>query len=319
LVRKITSENRITKLFKEFRIEKINDIITTLESSPKKYIEIDDHKLHSKQALSIAKEVKGAFHREQLEPHKHRDFQPITEKANLVDLSSLNIVRASPMPGPIPWNYTTANQLVSTCPFQSEIKQIRKDFNIYFEKELIDHGVLTPWSCTTNGKESSIMLSMYNIFRLLKCIPFDKNFPWATTYHNLYDWIKSLNLTAIGFFWAKQNQNSYASGNRVYLIGNILADPMYREIINPQSGVGIIHYMILLVHEATHAGHNINHNCGGGTKDTNLAYMGAWAVQYYLLKMLAENTDNFFTDYQKNSFLWDAQNLLKTRFCNQPP
>jgi hypothetical protein len=266
----------------------------------------------------MAKEVKVTLHREFLDPREHRDYVPLARKLELNDLRKLRLPRI-PLPSPTPWNYASANQLVSTCPFEQEIQQIRNDFNIYFEKGLIDHGILQPWSCTNNGKESSIMLSMYNIFRLAKCIPFSKNFPWSPSQSNLYDWLKSLNLTSIGFFWAQQNEYSHASGKEIYLRGNLLGDPIYREIVNPQTGVGIVHVLVLLVHEARHAGYNIGHNCGGGAKDTNLAYMGAWAVQYYLLKMLAEDTGNFFTDYEKNMFLGSAQNVLTTRFCDQPP
>ena len=70
---------------------------------------------------------------------------------------------------------------------------------------------------------------------------------------------------------------------------------------------------------------NIGHNCETDkkkkyfSKDTNLAYMGAWAVQYYLLNMLADNTGDFFTDYQKNQFRGSAQDILSTRFCDNPP
>lgn len=317
--RKITSEKRITTLFKQLGIEKVNDIIRKIESSPNKYIEVNNHRINPKQGLYIAREVKGAFHRELLDPPKHRDCVPFPRALQFTDLRSLAIPWFPPPPAPTPWNYDSADQLVATCPFEQEIQQIRNDFNIYFEKGLIDHGVLKPWSCTTNGKESSIMLSMYNIFRLLKCVPFNTNFPWSPSHTNLYDWLKSLNLTAIGFFWAQQNEYSNAWGKRIYLIGNCLEDPIYREIVNPQTGVGIIHVLVLLAHEARHAGYNIGHNCGGGVKDTNLAYMGAWAVQYYLLKMLAENTGNFFSDYEKNALLGSAQDTLAIRFCDDPP
>ena len=47
--------------------------------------------------------------------------------------------------------------------------------------------------------------------------------------------------------------------------------------------------------------------------------MGAWAVQYYLLKMLGENTGDFFTPYQKQTLLGSAQDILKTRFCGSAP
>jgi hypothetical protein len=317
LNRKITSEKTLTKFLMKNGLEELDNIITKLKSSSNKTIEINNHKANLRQVLYIAQELKGKLHREMLDPHEQPDYLPITKKLNFIDPFKSNLIFASPMPGPIPWNYSTAQELVSTCPLKSEITQIRKDFNIYFENGLVTNGVLVPWGCTYNGHESSIMLSMYNIFRLLKCIPFDKNFPWAPAFNNLYEWLKSLNLISIGFFWAQQNQNSSGWDKRIYLKGNNLADPIYREIINPQSGVGIIHCLILLVHEARHAGYNIPHNCG--VKDTNLAYMGAWGVQYHLLKTLAQNTDNFFSNYEKSMFLGDAQHILTTRFCNQPP
>jgi hypothetical protein len=319
LPRKPASATSIASLFKRFDVEKLNEIIRKIESSSNEYIEIGNYRIDTRQGLQVAEKIKGTLHRELLDPAKHKDTTPFARKLQLKDLRELEIPRLPMPPPPMPWNYKTANQLVSTCPFEQEIKQIRHDFNIYFEKGLIDHGVLKPWSCTNNGKESSIMLSMYNIFRLAKSVPFNKNFPWEPSYGNLYDWLKSLDLTAIGFFWAEQNEPSHAIGKRIYLIGNYLGDPIYREIINQQTGVGIIHALVLLVHEARHAGYNIGHNCGGGTKDTNLSYMGAWAVQYYLLKMLAENTGNFFTNYEQNMLIGSAQSVLSNRFCVQPP
>jgi hypothetical protein len=77
--------------------------------------------------------------------------------------------------------------------------------------------------------------------------------------------------------------------------------------------------VVLLVHEATHAGYNKGHNCPDGVRDTNLAYMGAWAVQYYLLKMLGENTPaGFFTPHQTQMLQGNSQDILNTRFCNNP-
>jgi hypothetical protein len=35
--------------------------------------------------------------------------------------------------------------------------------------------------------------------------------------------------------------------------------------------------------------------------------------------MLAENTGSFFSDYEKDMLLGDAQYILAIGFCNQPP
>src|SRR5262249_17469433 len=162
------------------------------------------------------------------------------------------------------------------------------------DQTIVDAGALLPWTCTHGGSESSIMLSMYNTFRLAKSIPFSQTFPWDPDHDNLYDWLKSLDLAAIGYFGASSSEDlNHGWDKKVYLIGNNLAQPMYRQIINPQSGVGVIYLLVLLAHEARHAGYDIGHNCG--SDDTNLAFMGAWAVQYYLLQMLALNTGQFFS------------------------
>jgi hypothetical protein len=319
------SEERIKAMFRKAGLEKVEEIIERIESSPKRKVVVNNLRINTKQGLHLANKVKGELIREFLDPQDHRDMVPFEKKLKLTDLNSLTIpLLPVPIP-PAPWNCISADQLVATCPFEQEIQQIRSDFNIYFDKGLIDHGVLQPWNCTNNGGESSIMLSMYNIFRLTKCIPFDTSFPWSTSHSNLYVWLKSLNLPAIGFFWADPGVPSHARGNRIFLAGNQLADPIFREIINPQTGMGIIFYVTLLAHEARHAGYNIGHNCETDkkkkyfSKDTNLAYMGAWAVQYYLLNMLADNTGDFFTDYQKNQFRGSAQDILTTRFCDNPP
>jgi hypothetical protein len=125
---------------------------------------------------------------------------------------------------------------------------------------------------------------------------------------------------AIGFFWAQPGELSHGWDKRVYLVGNHLGERSYRDVIYPQTGVGIINVMVLLAHEATHAGYDKGHNCPDGVRDTNLAYMGAWAVQYYLLKLLSENTPGgFFTPYQTQMLQGSAQEILATRFCNNSP
>jgi hypothetical protein len=194
------------------------------------------------------------------------------------------------------------------------VRQIRADFNICFDQALVDHGVLVPWSCSYDGSESSLMLSMYNMFRLAKCVPFNQGFPWEPSHSNLYDWWKSLSLSAIQFFWADSSP-AYSSGwNKIVnLLGNNLAQGTYRHVVDPSTGVGVADLVVLMAHEARHAGYDIPHNCG--SDDTNLAYMGAWAVQYYLLQALAQNTGQFFSEYEKQTFLGSAADILHTRFC----
>jgi hypothetical protein len=91
---------------------------------------------------------------------------------------------------------------------------------------------------------------------------------------------------------------------------------MYREVVNASTGVGLIHHIGLIVHDARHADINIGHNCAGGN-DTTLAYMGAWAAQYHFFDLCANNTGDFFTAYQKGAMDGTAQMILESRFCEE--
>jgi len=209
-------------------------------------------------------------------------------------------------------NFKTASELLKTCPTETEIKMIRKDFNIVFDKEPVE------WSCTEGGKESSVMLSMYNTFRLMKCTPFDKNFLWAPKYNNMYSWMKSLELTQIEYFMCKPGDecSNAASKDIIYLEMNNLDDPIYREIINTNSGGGAGHLPVLMIHESRHTinGGYKGHTCS--PNDQTLQELGAWGVQYHLLNMLADNTGNYFSSYERKEFQSSAKYILETRFCS---
>jgi hypothetical protein len=148
----------------------------------------------------------------------------------LTPLRDIQSAQPFPLPRPLPpptnpWgNYVTADQVVQTCPTEAEMHQIRADFNIYFDKGLVDNGIVVPWTCSNQGSESSIMLSMYNIFRLAKYIPFSSTFPWDSQYNNLYQWLKDLGLITIGFFWAQPGELSHGWDKKIYLVGNDLAE-----------------------------------------------------------------------------------------------
>lgn len=207
--------------------------------------------------------------------------------------------------------YETAAELLATCPTAEERRIIRRDFNIAFDQEP------PAWDCTNGGDESSIMLSMYNTFRLMKCIPFDENFIWAPQHNNLYDWMKSLNLDLIQYFSCPGGGCfNHAGGRNIYLMMDNLGNLEYRQVVNPQMGNGLGFAPVLIVHEARHTtpGGNKPHTCG--SNDNTLNELGAWGVQHHLLNMLADNTGNFFSNYEKNTFRYSAQNILNTRFCS---
>ncbi len=304
------SEEELQALLQKLPLARLNEIITEAQDRDlAATVELQGHWLKAARLLAAAQAAKGEIHRARLLP-QHQDLDQI-----VVDLERdyLPLDEAAPLPpGLCP--YDTAAELMASCPTREQIQQIRQDFNIYFERPLIDHGVLVPWSCTPGGGESSLMLSMYNSFRLALCIPFDAAFPWAPEHDNLYEWLQSAELTAIGYFWAEEGDRSHGWGKRIYLIGNWLADPMYRQVSDPSTGVGLINYVGLIAHETRHADINIGHNCG--SNDTDLDYMGAWAVHYHLARMLAENTGDYFSSSEKQRLAWLAEGILDSRFCD---
>lgn len=262
-------------------------------------------------------------------PPMKKIHKPLLHTAEQSDIQGINDAG-------INCSFDTADELLAYCPSDEDMKQIRQDFNITFDQSLVTHGVLVPWSCQNNGNESSIMLTMYNAFRLMKCIPpFVEGLVWEPEYNNLYDWLKSIELKQITFFWADFGYGSHGWDKKIFIVGNNLEDRMFRETVNPQTGVGLLHLVILVAHEAWHAQTNIGHNCGVGGllektvgkdggplkktvgKDTDLKYGGAWSVQYYLERMLAEYTNNYFNDYSKMTMENNSQDVLNTRFCNQ--
>ena len=214
----------------------------------------------------------------------------------------------------------TAAELMASCPSIEEVKQIRKDFNIMFESELEENRFMELEECTNGGDESSIMLSVYNTFRLMKCIPFDINLTWSPEYDNLYNWTKSRNLEQINYFWAGENEFSHGSGGSVFMKANQLNHSIYRHAVDPEAPVGLIHSVTTLMHEVRHAEANIFHNCdiniGSQSMDTNLEYGGAWAVHYQLWSLLVDHTGTFFSDYEKEKMAESAAQLYRFRFCD---
>lgn len=203
--------------------------------------------------------------------------------------------------------YVNPNEVLSDCPTKSEIVQINQDFKITFDEDV------APYECTDGGKESNVQLTIYNAFRMMQAIPFDKEFPWAAGYDNLYEWMKSLGIEEI--IVAKDlNFPGLAIGKTIEIKSNNLYLPHYRKVLPaPEAGGGgLLPFVVLLIHEARHT-MGYHHYCGDN--DYNLEEKGAWYVQYELYKMMAENTGLFFVK-QAGQFLDMADDTYNTRFCD---
>lgn len=204
--------------------------------------------------------------------------------------------------------YADSIQVLFECPTKSEIVQINLDFKISFDKDV------APYECTDGGNESNVILTVINAFRMMQAIPFDKEFPWAAGYDNLYEWMKSLGIEEI--IVAKDlDFPGVTFGKTIEIKSNNLNLPDYLKVLSsPETGggAGLLPFMVLLIHEARHT-MGYYHTCGAN--DSNLEEKGAWYVQYELYKMLAENTGLFFVK-QKGLFSNMADETYNTRFCD---
>lgn len=204
--------------------------------------------------------------------------------------------------------YVTPNEVLNHCPTEGELAQINLDFKISFDKDV------APYECTDGGKESNVQLTIYNAFRMMQAIPFDKEFPWAAGYDNLYEWMKSLKIKEITVTKDLDHPGE-AIWEYMWINSSKLHLPSYRKIFSSvpnDGGGGLVSFMVLLTHEARHT-MGYFHTCDDN--DKNLEEKGAWAVQYELLEMMAKNTDLFFAK-QSGKFIDMAVDVYNTRFCD---
>ncbi len=221
-------------------------------------------------------------------------------------------------PGPWGGSPTTVDELLRTCPTYDEMLQIRRDFNVTFAVDPRQTYTFPQWACTPGGDESSAELTLYNMFRAAKFLRFDAPIPviGAT---NLYDYLQSLQLRTI---WIIHNpgQGSFARDGEdrsVHLSDVALGSPDKRFWVEPQSGAGLGDALGLLLHESRHAV-GYPHDCGvrlyGG--DSSLAYGGAWAVQYWYYRWLAEHTGDQLSTYEREMAAGAADSVRQVRFCD---
>ena len=212
-----------------------------------------------------------------------------------------------PMHTGISCDYATVDELAYPCPSAEDIRQIRNDFNIYF------NAPPAPWFCTNNGYEYSTTLSIYNALRIMKCTPFDENFQWDLEHNNMYQWLKDVNIEGIEIFACPEGLcNSHYDGV-IHLVSLTSIGPSLISDQFSRTALGATRTAVLLSHEAQHE--YLYHTCLGG-KDHNLDEMGAWAVQYYLLNMLSQNTGIYFTEEQKQEFESLAESVYNYGFCD---
>lgn len=220
-------------------------------------------------------------------------------------------------------NAYDVDDLLARCPTTETMAAIRRDFNISFDARLS-----APWSCSTDGRESSAMLTVYNAFRAMRLIEFDAPMPVLNT-TNLYAWLYSLDLTNIHFTVGEEW--SHAERGTLNLRGELLDSPELRQWVDPRSAIGLANIVLLIVHEARHANAagspnanpdgTIGHVCSRdpsieNVHDPSIAYGGAWAAQYWTSRWFAEHSGHYLTSLEKRYAAGDAEQIRTTRFCN---
>jgi hypothetical protein len=196
------------------------------------------------------------------------------------------------------------SELLATCPTSAERSRVMSDFAVVLEP-----GVATSYACTVGGSEGSPTLNLVNAMRALKFIRFDEPVP-VVNVTNMYDWMRAANVE-IHIFHDEPGDHSHAARRTIYLKESILTGNR-RTFGWPGA---LFTLTALIVHESRHtddAG-NLGHNCG--TKDASLEYGGAWAVEYWYARWLAEHTGTQLTALEKAEIATGLVVSLEDQFC----
>jgi hypothetical protein len=223
------------------------------------------------------------------------------------------------------------DKVLEACPTKREIARLDATFDLVFDDDPTA-GILACTPADGSAYLSPLQKRAYNALRIMDRLPIEAGLPWTpytldewfarsvTTIHFRDDIAYSHYGPEAGTIWIK-------TGTNVFDLPAGQATDLWME---PDWNVGLADFMILLIHEARHA--QLPHNCewnpeaGGLVSDTNLAYQGAWAVQYYLNDLLAEHTPVAFLagpagdrDYYQVRHAWNADSILTSRFCDPQP
>lgn len=247
-------------------------------------------------------------------------------KADVVSLADFVPTADTVLTRSLP-RYRTVDELLATCPTQAEMQQIRDDFNITFDARVFEddarHG--PNLACTPGGRESSVMLGMFNMFRVLRLVEFDAEMP-LLGYRNLYDWARDQGFLIRIFSDSLaaergQERRSHGYDMTIFLNDRVFASPHWRVGYDPQAGAGGFNCEVF-IHEAWHAltgrGHDMMLLKGwesGDCEDSSLEYGGAWAAVYWYFRWLAEHSGGFLSAQERQSAAWAAERVIRERIC----
>ena len=218
------------------------------------------------------------------------------------------------------------DELLAVCPTAGEVQRVDQDLQLFF---FADPSRGEPLACTAAGGSADLtpfQKRVYQALLAMQRIPFDAPFPWTS--RPLYDWFKTavrgiqfrsdVPLTTCcgsdGLIKLK-TAPTRAEDDSCLMSGDT---PLWVE---PGGVCGMDAFIALIVHEARHNEIG-NHTCG--SNDQTIDEMGAWAVQYFFDRWLAQHTGTYLSPIDgrpagtyHSVALEAAHQTCSSRFCAQ--
>jgi hypothetical protein len=198
--------------------------------------------------------------------------------------------------------------IFSDCPTAEEIAAIKADLdvNFYFDPTIGQAAVC--------GNLTPMQKHVYSVLKYMKYARFNTALPWTDA--SLWDWFKG---SVREVYFVDSNVSAYIAGGLYSTLGALsisaqadMGEVVFDSFVQPTGG-GLYTIVALFVHEARHA--QKEHTCG--SKDASLSGGGAYAAQYHILKLMAENSNFALSAAQKNEILTYADFIKNTQFCVQ--
>lgn len=195
---------------------------------------------------------------------------------------------------------------VLPCPDSVDVSDIGADIALVFEAEPSQRPEIVCGSTTDPGRALSRRQERaFQALLLMRRLRFDSPLPWTSL--SLYDWFRT---TVAGVRFRSDISASFCCAPARVINIKYPGDPYDGETSLPGWPLQV------LVHEARHieAG---GHPCGG-TKDDRVDDLGAFGVQYHLLRFMADHETSgvLSSPYQAYARSY-AEGLRASAFCTE--
>jgi hypothetical protein len=205
----------------------------------------------------------------------------------------------------------TVDEVLSDCPTPQEINEVDSRIKIIFESDPSSSRMVCR---AENGSANLTRLqkNTYNAILLMKKLAFDAPLPWIS--QSLYDWFTT---TITGIRFRSDFTGHTCCGTPPVIKMNTELHVLYSDrwtAVGKLAGI--------FIHEARHT--YMAHECNG--RDTAIADMGAFGVEYSFYRWLAYHSDpEFLTslnpgsmDDYRQAARFEAFAMQRSSFCNEP-